>query len=95
MDPPYVVAGERKDYYFHDFTSNMHNDLRNLCNEINSKNGLFMVSYDDRDEIKTLYKNYIINEIKCVYAGTSDKKERTELVITNYQPPIYVQSTIF
>ena len=95
MDPPYVIAGERKDYYFHDFTMDMHRDLRNLCDEIDNKNGLFMVSYDNRDEVKELYKSYIINEVKCIYAGSKDKKEKIELIITNYKPPIYTQSTIF
>jgi len=66
-----------------------------LCDEIDNKNGLFMVSYDNREEVRELYKRYIINEIKCIYAGTQDKKERIELVITNYKPPIYIQSTMF
>ena len=95
MDPPYVVAGEKKDYYFHDFTIDMHNELVELCHKIDLCDAKFMVSYDDRDEVRALYNGYIINEIKCIYAGASDKKERTELVITNYEPPIYKQTTIF
>tara|TARA_R100000808_G_scaffold9836_3_gene26642 strand:- start:20565 stop:21401 length:837 start_codon:yes stop_codon:yes gene_type:complete len=95
MDPPYVVAGERKDYYFHDFTMDMHNELVNLCNKINTNGGQFMVSYDDREEVRSLFKDYKINEIKCVYAGSSDKKQRTELVITNYEPPKSEQTNLF
>ena len=95
MDPPYVVAGERKDYYFHDFTMDMHTELVNLCDRMHNNGAKFMVSYDDRDEVKELFKNYMINEIKCVYAGSSDKKERIELVITNYEPPKYEQTKIF
>lgn len=95
MDPPYVVAGERKDYYFHDFTSKMHEALVGLCDIIDESGAYFMVSYDNRDEVKQLFKNYIINKIYCIYAGSTDKKERTELVITNYEPPKYKQETIF
>ena len=95
MDPPYVVAGERKDYYFHDFTIDMHNELANLCNKINANGGQFMVSYDNRDEVRDLFKDYSINEINCVYAGSSDKKQRTELVITNYEPPKSEQTNLF
>ena len=95
MDPPYVVAGEKKDYYFHDFTMDMHNELVELCHKIDLCNAKFMVSYDDRDEVRSLYNGYKINEIKCIYSGAADKKERTELVITNYEPPIYKQTTIF
>ena len=95
MDPPYVIAGERKDYYFHDFTATMHKQLVTLCDRINESGAKFMVSYDNRDEVKELFKNYIINKLYCVYAGASDKKERVELVITNYEPPKYKQTTIF
>ena len=95
MDPPYVVAGEKKDYYFHDFTMEMHNNLLGLCNKIDLCDAKFMVSYDDRDEVRALYSKYKINEIRCIYAGAADKKERVELVITNYEPPIYKQTTIF
>ena len=95
MDPPYVVAGEKKDYYFHDFTMDMHNELVELCHQMDLCDAKFMVSYDDRDEVRALYSKYKINEIRCIYAGASDKKERVELVITNYEPPIYKQTTIF
>ena len=95
MDPPYMVAGEKKDYYFHDFTMEMHNELLAICNKIDLNDAKFMVSYDDRDEVRALYSKYVINEIKCIYAGAADKKERTELVITNYEPPRYKQESIF
>jgi len=95
MDPPYVVAGERKDYYFHDFTLEMHTALVELCNRMHNSDAKFMVSYDNRDEVKELFKDYQIHEISCVYAGSSDKKERIELVITNYEIPKYKQETIF
>jgi len=54
-----------------------------------------MVSYDNRQVIKDLFKEYHVNEIKTVYSGASDKKERVELVITNYEPMSSHQTTIF
>ena len=95
MDPPYVVAGERKDYYFHDFNMEMHTELQTLCDELNNCGAKFMVSYDNRDEVRKMYEHYTINEIKCVYAGAVDKKERIELVITNYEPTRTEQQKLF
>ena len=37
----------------------------------------------------------IINEIKTVYSGSSDKSEKIELVITNYKPVFERQVTMF
>ena len=54
-----------------------------------------MVSYDNRQVIKDLFKDYNVNEIKTKYSGAADKKERIELVITNYKPILSDQITIF
>ena len=95
LDPPYVVAGERGDYYFHDFTQEDHDGLKEVCDQIDKNKGYFMVSYDDRNVIRELFKNYFVNEIKTVYAGSSDKTEKIELVITNYEPVIESQVDLF
>ena len=95
LDPPYVVAGEKKNYYFHDFTKNDHDALKDVCDQIHENNAKFMVSYDNRQVIKDLFKDYFVNEIKTVYSGSADKKERIELVITNYEPMSSHQTTIF
>ena len=57
-------------------------------------NGLFMVSYDYRDEVKELYKDYNVKTITMKYAGATDEsraKERKEYVITNYEPEVQVE----
>ena len=48
-----------------------------------------MVSYDYREEVLDLYKNYEIRTIDLKYAGTTDEakqKERKEYLIINYEP---------
>ena len=95
LDPPYVVAGEKKNYYFHDFTKEDHDDLKDVCDKIHENKAKFMVSYDNRQVIKDLFKEYNVNEIKTKYSGSPDKKERIELVITNYEPTSSHQTTIF
>ena len=96
LDPPYVVAGEKKNYYFHDFTQDDHNDLKDVCDKIHENKAKFMVSYDNRDSIRELFKEYYVNEIKTKYSGAVDKsKERIELVITNYEPIVSDQIGMF
>jgi DNA adenine methylase len=95
LDPPYVVAGEKKNYYFHDFTKDDHDALKDVCDKIHKNKAKFMVSYDNRQVIKDLFKDYNVNEIKTKYSGAADKKERIELVITNYEPTSSHQTTIF
>ena len=66
-----------------------------MCKEIDSANGKFMVSYDDRKEIRDLYKDYNIQIIKTIYAGQQHNRvEKNELVIMNYQPA-GAQSALF
>lgn len=87
LDPPYMVAGERGDYYFHSFDLDDHKDLAEMCHTINDNDGNFMVSYDNRSEIMDLYKGYFINVIKLIYSGQQHHRiEKKELVITNYLP---------
>jgi DNA adenine methylase len=86
LDPPYVIASERKDYYMHTFTMPDHIKVKEICDDIDKAGAEFMVSYDDRDEIKDMFKDYNIKELKTIYASSSNKKSRNELVIMNYVP---------
>ena len=87
FDPPYVIAGERGDYYIHSLDNKDHIDLYNMANQIDKHGGKFMISYDDHDLINDLYKNYEILKIPIQYAGqTTGDDYKNELVITNYKP---------
>ena len=53
-----------------------------------------MVSYDYRDEVKELYKDYNIKTLDLKYSGATDKardKERKEYIIMNYEPVSQVE----
>ena len=86
LDPPYIIATERGDYYMADFKEDEHEDLRECVDYIDRHGAKFMVSYDDRDVIREMYSDYNIYEIETQYAGrlAEDVKYFTELVITNY-----------
>ena len=98
LDPPYMVATKRKEYYRHTFKDDCHARLLKLCNNIDSEGGKFMLSYDGVDFIKQLYKDYTVTSIPIFYAGSSKHKNRIEheeLVITNYKPEMNNQITMF
>ena len=95
FDPPYVVA-EKKKYYRNNFNYEKHNQLANVCNIINDGGGKFLISYDDKPEIRELYKDFYLSTVDTKYMGANSEhrgKVKSELVITNYK--IKVQEELF
>jgi DNA adenine methylase len=89
LDPPYYVATDKGDYYMNNFTKEDHVRFKEAVDRIDEGGGLFMVSYDYREEVKNLYSKYNIQTIKMKYSGATDDargKERKEYVIMNYKP---------
>ncbi len=89
LDPPYFVATDRGDYYAHNFTAEDHLRLKEKIDELDSKGAKFMVSYDYRDEVYELYKDYNVKTIDLKYMGATDEaraKKRKEYLILNYEP---------
>jgi DNA adenine methylase len=91
LDPPYIIATERGDYYMADFGIEEHEDMIECVDYIDKAGAKFMISYDDREVIRDIYSDYNIYEIETQYAGRNedDVKYFIELVITNYdtEPP--------
>ena len=90
LDPPYFVAHEKGNkYYQHNFNHEDHLRLKEKVDMIDKNGGKFMVSYDYREEVFDLYKDYNIITIDLKYAGATDEaknKERKEYLILNYKP---------
>jgi len=89
LDPPYFIATDKGDYYQHNFNAEDHIRLKDKVDKIHECGGKFMVSYDYREEVYELYKNYDIRTINLKYAGTTNEakqKERKEYLIINYEP---------
>ena len=95
LDPPYIAATERHDYYFHSFTKKDHYDMLEVLRIINDNGGKFMVSYDDRNEVSKLLEEFETCKVQTKYGGRhfDPSKVYNELVITNYQPT--QQGTLF
>ena len=89
LDPPYIIATEKGSYYMNNFTVEDHTRLRDCVNRIDQAGGKFMVSYDYREEVKELYKDYNIKTLDLKYSEATKKardKERKEYIIMNYEP---------
>jgi len=89
LDPPYIVATEKGTYYNHSFTMEDHERLREAVQKIHDGGAHFMVSYDYREEVAELYKDFDCRTLNWKYTGATDEarlKERKEYVIINYEP---------
>ena len=90
LDPPYFIATDKGDYYQHNFSAEDHLRLKDKVDKIHKDGGKFMVSYDYREEVYDLYKEYDVRTINLKsYSGCTDearKKERKEYLILNYEP---------
>jgi len=89
LDPPYFIATDKGDYYQHNFNAEDHIRLKEKVDKIHNNGGKFMVSYDHREEVFDLYKEYNVRTITLKYQGATDEnrsKERKEYLIINYEP---------
>ena len=79
LDPPYENSNN---LYKHDFV-----DLNELFNLLNNIKGLFLLSYNNSDQAKILFKNYNIKVIKTKYSKSNEGGQhhvKKELLISNY-----------
>jgi DNA adenine methylase len=80
LDPPYEVAIDNLKYYKHH--SVYPSDILKICKTIK---GRFLLSYNDSANIRKLFKDFYIYELKIAYNTNKDTNLiKTELLITNY-----------
>lgn len=82
LDPPY--AGTEKYYkMINGFTMKDHENLAEILKNIDGK---FILSYNDCEFIRELYKGFNINYLKTTYSlnTKSDNRPTAELLITNF-----------
>jgi len=71
------------------FNAEDHIRMKDAVDKIHEGGAKFMVSYDHREEVYELYKDYNIKTINIKYAGATDQHrsvKRKEYVISNYEP---------
>lgn len=89
VDPPYVGVGDA--LYEHHFDDDQHRRLAKVLKGVKAK---WMLTYNDHELVRKLYKGY--REFKATWAycstagktadGEGETRDGLELVITNYEP---------
>ena len=84
LDPPYPDEGSV--YGCLGFTTEDHYRLRNVCDELNRKQVLFLMTNGDTPFIRHIYRNFSIQTIEAprTLGRAKNGGTKTELVITNY-----------
>ena len=75
IDPPYICATNKKNYYKNTFNEGDHQELKVYLEMLKGK---FILSYGDDEIIRELYEDFNIIE---------SKTSENELLITNYEIP--------
>jgi DNA adenine methylase len=80
IDPPYLVAS--KSIYSENFNHNDHHDLAELLQNAKFK---FVLSYENSDEVRSLYSWANLHHSSWVYYLSEDRRQDgRELIITNF-----------
>ncbi len=90
FDPPYVPLNETSSftsYTKYGFDIDMQFKLREVCDELDNKGVMFMLSNSDTKFVNELYENYEIKKVfasRAVNANASGRGKITEVLVRNY-----------
>lgn len=90
FDPPYVPLNETSSFtsYTKDgFDLDMQFKLRDVCDELDSKGVMFMLSNSDTKLVNELYSNYEIKKVfasRAINANPNGRGKITEVLVKNY-----------
>ncbi len=90
FDPPYVPLNETSSFtsYTKDgFDLDMQFKLRDVCDELDSKGVMFMLSNSDTKLVNELYSNYEIKKVfasRAINANPKGRGKITEVLVKNY-----------
>ncbi len=90
LDPPYAPLNKTSSFtsYTKDgFNLDMQEKLKLFCDELTSKEVLFMLSNSDTPIINDLYKNYEIKKIfasRAINSKSNGRGKITEILVKNY-----------
>jgi DNA adenine methylase len=77
LDPPYENSGQN---HYKNFAVTP----IQILNSVQKIKGRFILSYNDSENIRTLFKNYNIYEFDKLYTSSGEKRYIKELIITNF-----------
>lgn len=76
LDPPYE-SKKKNDYDHYVTPTEVYDAIKNI-------KGKFMISYNDSENIRNIFKNYNIKNISTFYEKRNGRNKINELIITNY-----------
>lgn len=84
LDPPYLLEESKNKLY--GVSGDMHKDFDHYIfhEQIDKLDTPFILTYNNTEEIKDLWKNYSIKEAEWAY-GMNKSKKSSELIITNIE----------
>ncbi len=78
LDPPYEVISRKKCYTHNEI------DLNNLCSRLKMIKGKFILTINNSDTTREIFKSFNLREISIKSGVKFSKKNREELIITNF-----------
>lgn len=87
IDPPYLEEGVYNRYTKDEFGLKQHEELVDLCNQIENMGSRFMASNLDTPQVRELYKDFNLHEVNVnhIIGGKQTRRKfAKELLITNY-----------
>jgi len=90
FDPPYAPLNETSNftsYTKEGFDGNMQIQLKEVCDELNSKGVYFLLSNSDIENVHKLYSEYTIKKVfasRQINANASGRGKITEVLVRNY-----------
>ena len=83
LDPPYHKAGDRF-YTRLAFDEKEQIRLANFTKDLNEKGVRFMLSNSDTPFVRSLYKDFNVDNIEVTYIITDAREKKSEVVVRNY-----------
>lgn len=89
LDPPYMARNDSESFLRYDkrvFGVNQQKELKEACDDLNSRGVGFMQSNSDTPMVNDMYRHYHVRHISTMrtISNASKAKQATEVVITNY-----------
>ena len=87
-DPPYYLCPD----YKHNFALD---DFKSLANTLANIKGKFMLSINDHQDIRAIFKSFYHKEVSLLYTVGQKPVEANELIYSNYKLKDYREPTLF
>lgn len=84
LDPPYLLEKDKNTLY--GVSGNMHKDFDHILffDQVNKLDKPFVLTYNNSDVVRDIWKDYFIYDAQWAYGMNKDKKS-SEIIVTNFK----------